>query len=161
MRAVLFVKFSSSFPYPSFAWIRAEPPSPGRSRVNLCDHGVRDKLLPEDVDERTRLVEILAGLEGGGRVLVGIQVLQVPGIELAQVARRAIRAEVLLGAVHHPEQLGDDFVPLGIGTAPTGELLEDPRVTEGPAGDHHRVRAGGAVGLASGLSVVETAGDDH
>ena len=48
-----------------------------------------------------------------------LQPLQVPGIELAQVAGGAIGAEVLLGAVDHPEELVDDSAgPAASGAGP-------------------------------------------
>ena len=76
-----------------------------------------------------------------------LESLQIPGVELAQVAGGALGAEVLLGTVHHPEQLRDHLLAIRLVRRAAGQLLEDPRVAERPAGDHHRVGAGGLVGV--------------
>ncbi len=111
--------------------------------------------------QATSFVEVVALLERSRRFLVRTEPLQVPGVELAQVAGGPLRPEVLLGPVDHPEQLGDHLLALGVGAPAAGELLEDPRVAERPAGDHHRVGARRLVGVHSGFRRIEAARDDH
>src|ERR687891_1684082 len=96
--------------------------------VNATSRCVRQG--PELGDERARLGEIVRGLEGGCGRLAGVEALQVPGIELAQVARGPLGTEVLLRSAHHPEQLRDHVLALGGAIPAVGELLEDPRVAE-------------------------------
>src|SRR3954447_17906100 len=87
--------------------------------------------------------------------------LAVPRVELAQVAARALDAEVLLRALDHPAQLVRDLPPRGRLVALAEQPLEAPRVAERAAREHHGRRAGLLEGLDRMLLVAEAAGDDH
>src|SRR4029079_16130945 len=97
-------------------------------------------------------------LELLSRLLVEAERVDIPGVELAQVAGRAIAAEVLLGAVDRPEQLGRDLLAPRRPLAAAGQLFADPGVAERAAGDHHRVGAGLAVGASRRLGALQPAG---
>jgi hypothetical protein len=61
-------------------------------------------------EQRARLVHRVRALQLLLEGLARAQALDVPGVELAQVAARAIRAQVLLHAVHDPRELVEDLV---------------------------------------------------
>jgi hypothetical protein len=82
-------------------------------------------------------------------------------VEFAQVPLGALAAEVLLGAVDHPQPLGDHLLPARRLDPAAGQFLEDPGVAERAAGDHHRVGARLLVGAARRGGAGEAAGDDH
>src|ERR1700710_2591549 len=67
--------------------------------------------------------------------------VEVPRVKLTQISLSALRSQMLLGPVDHPEELAGD---LGLarrrGAAP-GQFLEDPWVAEAAAGEYHRVGA--------------------
>ena len=107
------------------------------------------------------LVEGLGALEAVRRGALESERLDVPGIELAQVAGRPLGAPVLLRPVEHPAQLRLDLGVGGRTVALAGELGEDPGVAERPARDHHRVGPGLDVGSAGQLGGAQPAGDDH
>ena len=86
--------------------------------------------------------------------------LQIPRIELAQIAPRAVGAEVLDGALHHPFQLDQDLVVGGSGGPRAEHLPEQPRVAERPAREHDRRRAGALVGAEDRLRGAQAAGED-
>ena len=87
--------------------------------------------------------------------------LRVPGVELAQVATRALDSQVLLGAVDDPAQLGDHLVARGLALAQAEQALEPPRVAQRAAREHHGVGAGALEGLHRALVGAQAAGDDH
>src|SRR5436309_8044743 len=58
------------------------------------------------------------------------QGVRVPGVELAQVAARALHPEMLLGAVDHPAQLVGDLGVSGIAVPEAEEALEAPGVAQ-------------------------------
>src|SRR5450755_712769 len=85
-------------------------------------------------------VEQVAGRLQGRRLLqsrlqgvITAEPLHVPRVELAQVARGALGAEVLARAFEHPVELGHDLLPIGLALASAEQLLEQPRVAERPA----------------------------
>src|SRR5215218_104255 len=102
-------------------------------------------------DQLPRAGQIGAALELVGDLLRRLQPLHVPGVEFAQITLGPLAAEMLLGAVDHPEPLGDDLLAARRRNAPAGQFLEDPWVAERAAGDHHRGGAGLLVGAAGGI----------
>src|SRR3954462_15693117 len=90
-------------------------------------------------------------LKGPADGLVGAEPLEVPGVELAQVAPGARAAEVLDGAVHDPLELLDDLVGPGVGVARAEQLREQPRVAERAAGEHDGGGAGALVRAPHGV----------
>jgi hypothetical protein len=87
--------------------------------------------------------------------------LGVPRVELAQVAGRPLRAQVLLGAVDHPGPLGQDLFRSGVLVARAEHLGEQPRVAQRAAGEHDRRAAGVLEHPADVVGAVHAAGDDH
>ena len=154
--------FSPSRPPSALNSVRSRTPAYSM----MCDVRRTDSPSPPghggapDRRRATRLIEVFAPLEGGGDLLPP-QPLQVPGIELAQVPGGALRPQVLLGPIHHPEQLRDHLFALRRRRAGPRQLLEDPWVAERSAGDHHRVGARRLVGVVRRVCGVEAAGDDH
>src|SRR5690348_7653399 len=69
-----------------------------------------------------------AALELVGDLLRRLQPLRVPGVEFAQIAVGALRAEVLLGPVEDPKPLGNHFLAARRRGATAGQFFEDPGV---------------------------------
>src|SRR4051795_10019479 len=76
------------------------------------------------VQDPPRLLDRGGLLEGLADRLVGAEALDVPGVELAQVAPGARPAEVLDGAVHDPLELRSDLVRRGLVAAVAEQLGE-------------------------------------
>src|SRR3954447_27094174 len=75
-----------------------------------------------------------SGLRGGRLGQPG----EVPRMELAEVARGALRAEVLDRAIDHPVELVEDLGAGGLVLVVAQKLVEQPRVAERAAGEHDR-----------------------
>ncbi len=87
--------------------------------------------------------------------------LQIPGVELAQVAPGTVLPEVLAGAVDHPIELVEDVRDRGLGAPGPEQLREQPGIAERPACEQHGRRAGLRERLARPLRVEQAAGDQH
>src|SRR3954469_18950535 len=75
----------------------------------------------EGAHQLPRTPQIGAALQLLGDLLRRLEPLRIPGVEFAQVALGALAAEVLLGAVDHPEPLGDHLLAARRRCAPTGQ----------------------------------------
>src|SRR3954464_13499568 len=84
----------------------------------------------EAVQEGPRLVHRGGLLKRLAKGLVGAEPLEIPGVELAQVAPGARAAEGLDGAVHDPVELGEDLDGARAGVPLAQQLGEQPRVAE-------------------------------
>src|SRR4029079_15296016 len=103
--------------------------------------GSNDDGGPQSGDELALLGERLRALQrvlDGGRAA---EALDIPGVALAQVARGAHVAEMLLGAVHAPGPLLQDLLARGLGVARAENLFEQPGVPERAAREHDRLGA--------------------
>src|SRR5256885_14605444 len=86
---------------------------------DLCSFRGRERLQREPrVSRGWRADERLPGC------LREVQRVRVPGVELAQVAARALGPEVLLGAVDHPAQLVGDLRRGGVAVPLAEKALE-------------------------------------
>ena len=85
----------------------------------------------------------------------------VPRIELAQVARRALLAEVLDRPRDRPIELGQHLLARGVLLAAAHELLEQPGVAERAAREHRGGGPRGTQGRAHAGRVVEAPREDH
>src|SRR4051812_23111503 len=63
---------------------------------------------------------------------------EVPRMELAQVARGPLLAQVLDRAIDHPVELVEDLRARRLALPLVEQLGEQPRVAERPAGEHDR-----------------------
>ena len=68
---------------------------------------------------------------------------------------------MLAGAHEHPLELRHHLRGGRLGGAPAHQFLEQPRVAEAPAREHHRGDAGARKRLTDALRVVQAAGEDH
>src|SRR5262245_3307294 len=127
-----------------------------RSDAGAAEHG-----STEIGDDRSLLGKRLGALQRVLHRAPGAQPFDVPGVELAQVARGPFGAEMLLGAIDDPLPLGDDLGVPRLVVALAQHLREQPRVAEAPAGQHHGLAAGVFEHPADVLGVVHAAGDDH
>ncbi len=84
------------------------------------------------------VVERLGALECVLQFVAIAERLDVPRVELAQVAGRAWLAEVTDRLLDDPEQLADDLLARGVGLAQAEHAREQQRVAEGAAGEHDR-----------------------
>src|SRR3954465_10987504 len=116
----------------------------GQYSAALC----RPRQGRRGIQDRPRLVDRGGLLEGLADGLVGAETLDVPRVELAQVAPGARTAEVLDGAVHDPVELGADLLGRRLCVAVLEQLGEQPGVAEGAAGEHD---GGGARALVGDL----------
>src|SRR3954453_15031093 len=98
----------------------------GQYTDRLCS----PRQLGEGVQDRPRLRHGRRPLEGLAHRLVGAEALEIPRVELAQVAPGARGAEVLDGTVHDPVELPEDLLGTGVVVAPAEQLGEQPRVAE-------------------------------
>src|SRR4051794_11804659 len=81
-------------------------------------------------------LEALGALESGlcgGRFA---QAGEIPRMELPEVARGALRAEVLDRAIDHPVEFVEDLGARGLVLVVAQKLVEQPRVAERAAGEH-------------------------
>ena len=85
--------------------------------------------------------------------------LRVPGIELAQVAARAVHTEVILGAADDPLELLQHLVRGGLFLARAEQAAEEPGVAERAAREHHGVRAALLEGVPDLLVARQAAGE--
>src|SRR5947208_11300646 len=74
---------------------------------------------PGGTDRRRTLEPVL-------KLLIGGDPLHVPRIELAQITRGPLLAEVVAGAIDDPVELGQDLLPGRVVGAAAQELLEQP-----------------------------------
>ena len=142
----------------------AAPYHRARRRVTSRESGPAGQ-AGDEAEQRAGVVEPVSPLQ---RVLqcplraaLGLQALEVPRVELAQVACGALGAEVLSGALHHPVELGQDLVAVRSVGAAGEELLKQPRVAQGSAREQDRRCAGLREGVARPLCVAQSAGDQH
>src|SRR5205807_6412839 len=89
--------------------------------------------------DRGRGLEPREQLAAGGAA--DSQPLYVPRIELAQVTRGAVRAQVPDRALADPVQLGQDLAAARLLLVTIQELREEPRVAERAPGEQHGGRA--------------------
>ena len=82
-------------------------------------------------------------------------------MELAQVARGALGAQMLDRAIDHPVELVEHLLARGRALVVAEQLGEQPRVAERSAGEHDRRRAGVLEHPADVVGVVHAARDDH
>src|SRR5579863_2865632 len=122
----------------------------------LLRNGVVDQLAR--LGAAARLLQ--GGLEAARQRALELEALDIPGVEAAQVARCALLPEVLDRTLADPVELCKDLALLGRGAAAPEQLLEDPRVAERAARDHHRGDAGSLEGLARRLRGVQAAAED-
>src|SRR4051794_18827822 len=115
----------------------------------------------DGVQEGPRFLHRRGLLEGLTDRLVRAEALDVPGVELAQIAPGTRAAEVLDGALHDPLELGADLVGRGLAGAGAEEPGEEPGVAERPASEHHGGGAGVLVGALDRLGIGHPAGEDH
>ena len=98
-------------------------PAPSPLRRRRSSSGRSERCRRRAGQRRDQLAgarQVGTALQLVGDLARSVEALQVPGVELAQVARGALRAEVLLGLVDHPEQLLDDlFVGGRAGRSPS------------------------------------------
>src|SRR4051794_33356885 len=102
----------------------------GQYSARLC----RPRKPSEAVQDGPRLVDRGCLLKGLTDRLVGAETLDVPGVELAQVAAGARAAEVLDRAIHDPVELLADLVGGRVAGACSQQPREQPRVAERAAG---------------------------
>src|SRR4051812_48448384 len=129
----------------------------GQYSAALC----RLRQRSDGVQDRPRLLDGAGLLERLTDRLVGAQTLDVPRVELAQIAAGARSAEVLNGALHDPVELFSDLVRRRLGVARPEEPGEQPGVAERAAGEHDGGGAGALVRRPHGLWAGEAAGEDH
>jgi subtilase family serine protease len=91
--------------------------------------------------------------------LVGSEPLDVPGVELAQVAGGTLGSEVLAGPLDHPVKLGQDLFAAGLVSARAEQLLEQPRVAQRAARQLHGGGAGARERLPCQVGAAQAARD--
>src|ERR1044072_7885946 len=120
-----------------------------RKRPHLADErcasdaGAAEHGSTELRDDRALVAKRLGALQGVLRLPPGTPSFGVPGMELAQIAARPLRAEMPLRAVHDPLPLRQDLVARGLVVTGAENLGEQPRVAEAAAGQHHGLAARG------------------
>src|SRR5215208_4845601 len=103
-------------------------------RVMVAADSGREKRC-QTVDHGALARDRVGLLERGLHVLSGPQPIDVPRVELAQVARGALGPEVLDRAVDDPAPLRDDLVLRRLRVARAEHLREQPRVAQRAAGE--------------------------
>src|SRR5205085_9854288 len=116
---------------------RKKPAQSGRTGTLWLARAGKCSARPSDA---RRALEFRQKLAAGGSM--NSQPLHVPGIELPQIARPALCAEMLHRTIHHPVDLGEDLRPGRVAVGAVQELAKQPRIPQRSPREEHSRSAG-------------------